>query len=86
MPTGSVRTNLDVERFGTGDRGLVFHHGGVAWRRNKAAGAFKTTSETAHVDAKTYAGWWPNENDTIRSAMSRVWASPADTQSATVGD
>jgi integrase len=23
---------------------------------------------------KTYAGWWPNEHETIRSAMARAWA------------
>ncbi len=27
---------------------------------------------------RTYAGWWPNEHETIRAAMSRAWAMPSE--------
>jgi integrase len=97
-----------VEQFGSGTGGFVFHRKGRPWARNQAARAFVRARGAVGVDAgwhalrhhtasvliagglsvtavaavlghspaeclATYAGWWPNEHETIRAAMGRAW-------------
>lgn len=107
-----------VERFGSGEGGLVFHRDGRPWPRNRAAEAFDRMTKAAGVDASgwhalrhhaasiliaqglsvtavaatlghspaeclaTYAGWWPNEHEQIRAAVTCAWETPTDVPTA----